>query len=67
VVQDNNPSNGTLRAYDATNLASELYNSAQAGSRDALDVASKFNIPLVANGKVFVASNGKLTAYGLLP
>jgi hypothetical protein len=67
VVQDNNPSNGVLRAYDATNLASELYNSAQAGSRDALDVASKFNIPLVANGKVFVASNGRLTAYGLLP
>jgi hypothetical protein len=67
VVQDNNPSNGVLRAYDATNLVTELYNSAQAGSRDALDVASKFNIPLVANGKVFVASNGRLTAYGLLP
>ena len=66
-MQDNNPGNGVLHAYDAGDLANELYNSSQAGSRDALDVASKFNIPLVANGKVFVASNGQLTAFGLLP
>jgi len=66
-MQDNNPGNGVLHAYDASDLANELYNSSQAGSRDALDVASKFNIPLVANGKVFVASNGQLTAFGLLP
>ena len=65
-IQDNNPGNGVLHAYDASDLANELYNSSQAGSRDALDVASKFNIPLVANGKVFVASNGQLTAFGLL-
>ena len=44
-VQDNNPSAGVLRAYDATNLSNELYNSTQAGARDALDVAAKFNIP----------------------
>jgi hypothetical protein len=66
-TQDNNPGSGVLHAYDAGNLANELYNSNQAGSRDTLDVASKFNIPLVANGKVFVASNGQLTAFGLLP
>jgi hypothetical protein len=66
-VQDNNPAIGVLHAYNAGNLADELYNSSQAGSRDTLDVASKFNIPLVINGKVFVASNGQLTAFGLLP
>jgi hypothetical protein len=66
-IQDNNPGTGVLRAYDANNLANELYNSNQAGSRDAMDVAAKFNIPLVANGKVFVASNGQLTVYGPLP
>jgi hypothetical protein len=66
-VQDNTPANGALRAYDANNLANELYNSDQAGSRDTLGFATKFSIPLVANGKVFVASPTQITAYGLLP
>jgi chitodextrinase len=65
-VQKNNGP-GTLRAYDAGNLAFELYNSDQAGTRDTLDIAAKFAIPLVVNGKVFVASNSQLTVYGLLP
>jgi chitodextrinase len=66
-IQNNDPSLGVLRAYDVNNLATELYNSSQAGSRDALDVAAKFTIPVVANGKVFVVSNTRVTAYGLLP
>ncbi len=66
-IQNNDPSPGVLRAYDANNLSNELYNSSQAGARDALDVAAKFTIPVVANGKVFVVSNTQLTVYGLLP
>ena len=31
--------------YAATNLANELYNSTQAGSRDTLDYAAKFSDP----------------------
>jgi len=58
---------GVLFAYDATNLANELYDTTQAGSRDTLDYAAKFSIPLVANGKVFVAGQTQLIAYGLLP
>jgi hypothetical protein len=58
---------GGLRAYDAGNLAVQLYNSDQAGSRDTLDVAAKFSVPLIANGKVFVGSMSQLTVYGLLP
>jgi hypothetical protein len=66
-VQKNGAAPGTLRAYDASNLASELYNSDQAGARDVLDVAAKFAVPLVVNGKVFVATESTLTVYGLLP
>lgn len=58
---------GILHAYDATNLSNELYNSNQAGTRDALDEWNKFTVPVVANGKVFVTSNSQLTVYGLLP
>ena len=58
---------GVLYAYNATNLAVQLYGSDQSGSRDTLDYAAKFSIPLVANGKVFVQSWSQLTVYGLLP
>jgi hypothetical protein len=64
---DNPNAPGVLYAYDATNLADELYDSTEAGSRDTMDLAAKFSIPLVANGKVFVGSQSKLTTYGLLP
>jgi uncharacterized repeat protein (TIGR01451 family) len=58
---------GVLKAYDASNLATLLYSSDQMGSRDMFDFATKFSVPLVANGKVFVGSLGQLTVYGLLP
>ena len=62
---------GVLYAFDPTNstggVLKEIYDSTQAGSRDALGVAAKFTIPLVANGKVFVVGASALTVYGLLP
>jgi hypothetical protein len=57
---------GTLHAYDAANIATELYNSNQAGSRDQLDAGAKFSVPLVVNGKVFVATEGRFTVFGLM-
>ena len=45
----------------------EFYNTSQAGSRYSLGVATKFSIPLVANGKVFAGSQSQLVVYGLLP
>jgi len=61
---------GILRAYDAGstgNTLTEVYSSDQMGTRDALDFATKFSVPLVANGKVFVTSMSRLTVFGLLP
>lgn len=44
-----------LHAYDAANLANELYNSNQAGGRDQF-TGNKFITPMIANGKVFVGT-----------
>ncbi len=53
-----------LHAYDAENLAHELYNSTQAGGRDAF-ADNKFVTPMIANGRVFVGTLTGVIVFGL--
>jgi outer membrane protein assembly factor BamB len=59
-------STSVLHAYNATNLAVELYNSNQAGSRDQFGSASHFGTPTIVNGKVYVGTTNSVAAFGLL-
>jgi hypothetical protein len=59
---------GILRAYNAQNVATELWNSEQFSARDSVGNLAKFVPPTVANGKVYMATfSNKLNVYGLLP
>jgi hypothetical protein len=60
-----------LHAYDATNLATELYNSTQAQiggvARDTIGTTSRYAVPLVANGYVYIGTESGLAIFGLFP
>ena len=65
-AENSNPA--VLHAYDATDLANELYNSNQAGNgRDHFGVGNKFITPTIAGGKVFVGTTSGVAEFGLLP
>jgi hypothetical protein len=61
-------STAVLHAYAANNLATELYNSNQApNGRDQFGAGWENIVPVVADGKVFVASRNSVAVFGLLP
>lgn len=58
---------GSLDAYDARDVRKRLWSSSQY-PRDELGFFAKFNNPVVANGKVYMATfASKIVVYGLLP
>jgi hypothetical protein len=66
-AHENASGGGVLHAYDATNLAHELYNSNQAtGARDQWGPGNKYITPMIAGGKVFVGTTNSVAVFGLL-
>lgn len=77
-VSANGPMNGivwasentdpaVLHAYDASNLAHELYDSSQAaGGRDHFGTGNKFITPTIADGWVLVGTTNGVAVFGLL-
>jgi hypothetical protein len=58
---------GVLHAFDASNLAKELYNSNQApDGRDHYGAGNKYSTPSVADGKVFMPTKTGVGVFGLL-
>jgi outer membrane protein assembly factor BamB len=63
---------GIVRAFDAENVEKELWNSGQNAGRDRLGMHAKFCPPVVANGKLYVATfrdgaaPNMLVVYGIL-
>ncbi len=66
-AENNPPVPGALYAYDANNVANELWDSTMNKARDGYGNFAKFVPPLVVGGKVFVAtSSNQVAVYGLL-
>jgi hypothetical protein len=58
---------GILRAFDATDLTNELWDSKQNEARDDVGNYAKFSPPTIANGKVYLATfSNQLLVYGVL-
>ncbi|HTV78400.1 MAG TPA: fibronectin type III domain-containing protein, partial [Steroidobacteraceae bacterium] len=58
---------GVLRAFDASNLSSELYDTQQNATRDSIGLYAKYSPPTVANGRVYMSTfSNKVRVYGLL-
>jgi hypothetical protein len=65
---NNAAAHAILTAYDAADLSHSLWNSDQNAARDGLGNLAKFNTPVVANGKVYMATSSRqVVVYGLLP
>jgi hypothetical protein len=55
-----------LRAFDASNVARELYNSEENSARDRAGLTLRFTVPTVASGRVYIGTKKEVDVYGSL-
>ena len=69
-AQQNGPAPGpdgrVLYAFDASNLANQLYASSTNSTRDQPAPPVKMTVPTIANGRVYVGGQNAVSVYGLL-
>lgn len=54
-----------LYAFNAKDVTQPIYNSEQNRTRDRAGLATRFVVPIVLNGRVYVATRGEIDVYGL--
>ena len=65
-AENNPPVPGVLHAYDAGNVANELWNTTLNAASDGFGNLAKFVPPVVANGKVYLATwSSQVAVYGI--
>jgi hypothetical protein len=64
----NGPDNksAVLYAFDANDVSQPIYTSEQNSKRDRAALATRFVIPVVANGRIYFGARGEVEVYGLL-
>jgi len=62
---DSSQATQVVYAHDAKNVANTLWSSAVNATRDSAGLPSKFAVPTVANGKVYVGATDAVIVYGL--
>jgi outer membrane protein assembly factor BamB len=63
---EDQPGPAVLRAYDASDLTHELYDSNEMQERDHFGTGNKFITPMIAHGKVYVGTTDGVGVFGLL-
>ena len=64
--QFNSDGPAVLYAWNANDLTNTIYESDTNAPRDSAGPANKFAVPVVTNGKVYIAAHGEVDVYGLL-
>jgi len=55
-----------LYAFDANDISQPIYTSEQNSKRDRAALATRFVVPVVANGRLYFSARGEVEVYGLL-